>query len=98
MVFHVLWFASNSYLKGFSCLSRVRIFLTDYSFIAFTTNYCFISQPNLKNPLDIVSLPYESLCKVDEQLNTFMTPLPNELMFSHSLFVQLKHSLNRPHH
>ena len=61
-------------LKGFSCLSRDRRFLTDYSFSAFTNYYCFISQSNLRDPLDIVSLPYENPCRVDEQLNPFMTP------------------------
>ena len=61
-------------LKGFSCLSRARIFLTDYSFPKFTTYYCFISQPKLRGPSNIVSLPYEYPCKVVEKLNPFMTP------------------------
>ena len=74
MVCPVLWFASNSYLKGFSCQRRARRFLTDYSSASFT-NYChFISKSNLRDPLDIVSLPYENPCRVDEQLNPFMTP------------------------
>ena len=32
------------------------------------------SQSNLRDPLDIVSLPYENPCKVDKKLNPFVTP------------------------
>ena len=74
MVFPVLWFASNNYPKGFSCWSRIKRFLTDFQFCCLHNLLLFHITYNLRYPLDIVSFPYENPCRVDEQLNPFMTP------------------------
>ena len=74
MVCPALWFVSNSYLKGFSCWSRVKGFLTDLYFFYFHNLLSFHIPSNLRDPLDKASFPYEIPCRVDEKLNPFMTP------------------------
>ena len=73
-VFPILWFVSKSYLKGFSYWSILKGFLIALYFYCFHNLLSFHIPSNLRDPLDIVSFPYENPCRVDKQLSPFMNP------------------------